>query len=282
MLKVIEKHYTLKNVLQQDEVKEYGERLPGTVTAAYGSRRHGTFMFSTDDGNVFRMELYKAPVRICGLCGPLNSIGMDWNDRIIYVENRCIKRSNYDGTDIHTMAEQHHGEGFHHIGAASIHSNGIIYFTEYKEEKKAAVYFANPISLSVASAGVDVIRPTAVCHSADNNFLYIAESEQGYITKFNILGDGTLKYKRIYCFLDPDYTETITGMLVDREDNLFAITAKGIHIYAPGGMLIGVLETDQPCTAACFGGMDLKTLYMFCGRTLLSVKLKNDGAEFYN
>ena len=277
MLTIIERYHTMREMFEEYNLDK-NRRLPGIVTAAAYNRRKKTIVFVVDDGRVFYMNLAGEMVYICELNKSLSSIEVDWNDRLIFTDKNSITRSNDDGSGIHILVDECQGKTFEQIGAASIHSNGMIYFPDCREDGDSAIYFANPIGMKAVCAGTDTSFPTAVRHSVDNNFLYIAESEQGFITKFDILGDGTLKYKRIYCFLDPEHVEAVSNMLVDERDNLFVVTNAGIHVYAPGGMLLGVIATEKPCTAACFGGDKLKTLYIFCRDQLYILERKDSGA----
>lgn len=276
MLRILEKHHTFGELFQKSDNSSASNQFSGPVLAAAYSRRSGSLAIAINDGQVFFIDKEKERVCIREDGDIISDIAFDWNGRLIYVNaaKASIERSYHKGEELHTVVKAFQGRRFQNIGAISIHSNGMIYFSDNCKTEPPAIYFANPIGLTASCAGTDVVSPAAVCCSADNRFLYIAESEQGMITKFNILDDGTLKYKRIHCFLAQEDVSEIHRMLVDEKDNLFVVTDAGIHVFSVGGMLLGVIETAKRCTAACFGGKDLKTLYIFCGEQLYIMKLK--------
>lgn len=275
MLKILEKHHTFGELFRKGDDREALMQFPGTVSAAAYSRRNCCLAAAVSDGRVYSIDAKgrKSCVRESG--DIISDIAFDWNGRLIYVNKAkaSIERSYRDGEDLHTVVKAFQERGFEKLGGISIHSNGMIYFSDNCKEKPA-VYFANPIGLTASCAGTDVVSPAAVCCSADNRFLYIAESEEGMITKFNILDDGTLKYKRIHCYLAPEDVSEIHGMIVDGKDNLFVVTDAGIHVYDVGGMLLGVIETEQKCMAACIGGRNSETLYIFCEDKLYAMDVK--------
>ena len=55
-------------------------------------------------------------------------------------------------------------------------------------------------------------------------------------------------------------------------------TRPGIHVLTPQGKLVAFLETPEDTITNCaFGGDDLRTLYVTCGKLLLSVRCRIPG-----
>ncbi len=86
------------------------------------------------------------------------------------------------------------------------------------------------------------------------------------------------------------------GMCIDREGNLYVAaglhktrntsetldTKPGIHVISPEGKLLAYAETPVDTVTNCtFGGADLKTLYITCGKFLLSLRTTIPGKELY-
>ena len=54
---------------------------------------------------------------------------------------------------------------------------------------------------------------------------------------------------------------------------MWSSAADGVHIYAPGGELIGkILVPESPANLA-FGGSDLKTLYITARKSLYAIQV---------
>ena len=55
-------------------------------------------------------------------------------------------------------------------------------------------------------------------------------------------------------------------------------TRPGIHVISPEGQLLAYRKTPVDTITNCtFGGKDLKTLYITCGKYLLSIRTKIPG-----
>jgi gluconolactonase len=81
------------------------------------------------------------------------------------------------------------------------------------------------------------------------------------------------------------------GMCIDAKDNLYVAAGAnrpypnqnidnpaGVYVFSPGGKLQGVIPVPEDMiTNCCFGGPDLKTLYVTAGKTLWQIRCKNPG-----
>jgi gluconolactonase len=85
-------------------------------------------------------------------------------------------------------------------------------------------------------------------------------------------------------------------MCIDRDGNLYVAaglhktrgtsetldTQPGIHVISPHGKLLAFAATPEDTITNCtFGGDDLKTLYVTCGKFLLSIRTKIPGKAAY-
>ena len=86
------------------------------------------------------------------------------------------------------------------------------------------------------------------------------------------------------------------GMRIDAEGNLIVaaglhkrrgtsetlLTRPGIHVISPRGKLLAFVETPEDTLTNCaFGGDDLRTLYVTCGKNLLSIRMQISGMASY-
>ena len=59
-------------------------------------------------------------------------------------------------------------------------------------------------------------------------------------------------------------------------------TRPGIHVISPQGKLLDFIETPEDTVTNCaFGGPDWRTLYITCGKLLLSVRTRIPGKPGY-
>jgi gluconolactonase len=67
-------------------------------------------------------------------------------------------------------------------------------------------------------------------------------------------------------------------------DGLIVATAgrgktAGIYVFTPEGKKVGFLPTPEDPTNCCFGGKDLKTLYITAGKSLYRISSKVAGVD---
>lgn len=119
----------------------------------------------------------------------------------------------------------------------------------------------------------DVIVSNTIAISPDNKTLYFSDTRRFVTWAFDLdVESGCLSNRRVFV----DYTETKErpdGACVDAEGFLWnAIFAGGrIVRYSPDGLLDRTIElpvTNPTCI--CFGGKDLRTLYITTARKFLS------------
>ncbi|HEY1065223.1 MAG TPA: SMP-30/gluconolactonase/LRE family protein, partial [Pirellulales bacterium] len=68
------------------------------------------------------------------------------------------------------------------------------------------------------------------------------------------------------------------GMTVDVKGNLYT-THNGVNVYSPDGKLIERIKTPEGPANVCFGGDDMRTLFITARTSLYSVRMKNAGAK---
>ena len=68
------------------------------------------------------------------------------------------------------------------------------------------------------------------------------------------------------------------GMTIDVKGNIY-LTGKGVTIYDKNGIFIGNIPVPEIWTAnVCFGGKDMKSLFITSGKSLYRIGTKIKGA----
>jgi gluconolactonase len=85
-------------------------------------------------------------------------------------------------------------------------------------------------------------------------------------------------------------------MEVDRSGNLYVcagifrprgphetdLNPPGVYVITPAGDLLGRIPIPEDLiTNCCFGGADMKTLYITAGKTLYSIRVEQPGYHVY-
>lgn len=161
---------------------------------------------------------------------------------------------------------------------------GGIYFTdpfykrdywrrEGKEIEAERVYYLSPDGQELSVAMDNFVRPNGIVGTADGKRLYVADIGGRKTYSFSIAPDGTLSERKVFADMGSD------GMTIDRKGNIY-LTGKGVTVFNPSGALIGNIAVDEPWTAnVCFGGDDLKTLFITASKSIYTLKMKVKGVR---
>ncbi len=159
-----------------------------------------------------------------------------------------------------------------------------------------AVYRIDPDgSLARILAAPAIDKPNGIAIAPDDQTLYLIDADDGpgqarRIRAYDLKGDGTVVNERLLFDFSPGRSGD--GMTIDAEGNLYVAaglhrrrnssetldTRPGIHVISPAGKLLDFIEVPEDLITNCaFGGPDRRTLYITCGKLLLSVRTRIPG-----
>jgi gluconolactonase len=165
-----------------------------------------------------------------------------------------------------------------------ISQNGGIYFTDpfYRRswwnhtvmpQDKQGVYYLRPDYKTVVRVADDLRQPNGIVGTPDGKTLYVADIGGKKTWKFSINKDGSLSDKTLFCEMGSD------GMTMDVKGNLY-LTGNGVTIFDKTGKQIGNIEVPESWTAnVCFGGPDMKSLFITASKGLYRIKMKVKGTH---
>ncbi len=166
-----------------------------------------------------------------------------------------------------------------------ISPSGAVYFTDpfYKRtwwdhsdmpQDKQCVYLLEPSDKSVKRVADDLLQPNGIVGTPDGKTLYVADIKANKTWAYTINADGTLSGKRLFCELGSD------GMTIDSKGNIY-LTGKGVTIFDRSGKKLGNIPVPESWTAnVCFGGKDLKYLFITASKSLYRIRLSVKGTTF--
>lgn len=164
-----------------------------------------------------------------------------------------------------------------------IDADGGIYFTDpfYKRpwwnhdtmpQVCQAVYYLNPDHKTIIRVIDDLVQPNGIVGTPDGKSLFIADIGDNKTWSYTINKDGTLDDKKLFCEMGSD------GMTIDVLGNIY-LTGKGVSIFDRNGILIGNIPVPESWTAnVCFGGDDMKSLFITASKGLYRIHTKIKGA----
>jgi gluconolactonase len=135
------------------------------------------------------------------------------------------------------------------------------------------VYYLAPGQKTPVRVIDDLVQPNGIAGTADGKTLYIADMGGKKTWKYTINKDGGLSNKTLFCEMGSD------GMTIDSKGNLY-LTGNGVTIFDKSGKQLGNIPVPQSWTAnVCFGGPDMKTLYITASKGFYRIKLKVKGTS---
>jgi len=228
--------------------------------------------------------------------GRSNGLKFDKRARLIACEgantggNRRISFTEKDGT-VKTLADSFMGKRFNSPNDLALDFKGRVYFTdpryvgsEKRELDHESVYRVDPDG-TVTQIIADVQKPNGIVLSPDQKSLYLADSGPGkgnrVLLAYPLKEDGTVGLgKKLFDFGDD---RGIDGMTVESGGHIVvtagAAKTAGISVFTPEGKKVGFLPTPEDPSNCCFGGKELKTLYITAGKSLYRVETTMTGVK---
>jgi gluconolactonase len=165
-----------------------------------------------------------------------------------------------------------------------IDNSGGIYFTDpfykrpwwkhtEKPQEKECVYYLSADRKSVTRIIDDLVQPNGIVGTPDGKKLFVADIGANKTWSYKIGRNGSLSEKTLFCELGSD------GMTIDSKGNIY-LTGNGVTIFNKDGNKIGNLPVPESWTAnVCFGGTDMKSLFITASKGLYMIRLKVKGTK---
>jgi gluconolactonase len=161
--------------------------------------------------------------------------------------------------------------------------NGGAYFTDpfYKrpwwdrdttQQDGQCVYYLPPERDNLIRVIDDLKQPNGIIGTQDGKVLYVADIRDNKTYVYDILNNGEISNRRLFCEKGSD------GMTIDERGNVYLTHKGGVFVFNPKGQQIKLIAIDEPWTAnVCFGGKDMKTLFITAQTGFYSLKMNVKG-----
>jgi gluconolactonase len=135
------------------------------------------------------------------------------------------------------------------------------------------VFYLSPDRKILKQVTDDLKKPNGITGTPDGKNLYVSDIRAGQTWRYDILPDGSLTNKTLFCKLGSD------GMTIDDKDDLY-LTGNGVTIFDKTGKQIDHIAVNEKWSAnVCFGGKDHKTLFITASTALYSIQTRVKGAN---
>ncbi len=232
--------------------------------------------------------------------GFANGAPRDRAGRLIHCEHggRRVSRTEHDGRVV-TLVDRIDGKRLNSPNDIVCKSDGSIWFTDptfgilgWYEGAKAEpelpmnVYRWDP-SGAVTVVAEGILQPNGLAFSPDEKILYIVESRSTprKILAFDVTRNNSLEGRRV--LIDAGPKGTPDGFRVDVDGNLWCgwgmgeAGLDGVHVFNPGGKLIGRIELPERCANLCFGGVHRNRLFMAASTSVDALYVNTQGVGYF-
>ncbi len=142
-----------------------------------------------------------------------------------------------------------------------------------KEQDSEGVYYLAPDGKLTRVDG-DLKQSNGIIGTADGKTLYVADIGGGKTYQYDIQTDGSLKNRKLFCEMGSD------GMTIDEDGNIYITLGKAVTVFDKTGKKVLKIDVPEGTTNVCFGGKDMKTLFITAGTSLYAVKMRVKGAAW--
>jgi gluconolactonase len=114
-------------------------------------------------------------------------------------------------------------------------------------------------------------QPNGLCFSPDESLLYVNDSAARNVKVFDVAPDGSLGPSRLVhegIGSGVPKEGNVDGMECDEHGNVWVTGPGGVWVLTPEGEHVGTIETPEVCGSLCWGGDDLRSLFLMTYTTV--------------
>lgn len=215
--------------------------------------------------------------------GRANGTFFDKNDNLITCsdEKGQILKINKSGI-AEILTTDFNGKRLNGPNDLWLDGNGGIYFTDplyerdywqnfHQEIQEKNLYYRNSEGKITK---LDMFtQPNGIVGSQKFKKLYVSDIDANKTYIYDILGEGKLGNKKLFCNLGSD------GMTLDNLGNLY-LTGKGVTVFDKNGTKILNIAVPENWTAnVTFGGENFSTLFITASKSVYTLKMNVSGIK---
>ena len=213
-----------------------------------------------------------------------------------------------NGRVVKTLAGSYEGKPLDGPNDLVTDAKGGIYFTDpqftpdtKKNQPGRAVYYITPRGKVVQVIGFnEFAMPNGILLSPDQKTLFVNNTydnesfwnvdsdKDNWIWAYDVIDDGTVKNGRKFArlFLTAEVLERkgrssgADGMTIDEKGGLYVATYMGIQVFNPKGEFLGIINTPTYPVSCCFGGDDMKTLFITSYDKVYKIRTNVKGLKY--
>jgi len=191
----------------------------------------------------------------------------------LIVSGRNIAYKGFDQGPTLTLLDRDESNGNVGYNDLTVDDLGRIYagslgaspvFADGREPAAGDLYLID-LDGSARVVAQDIRLTNGLGFSADGSLLYHSDSTRRNVYCYDVHSDGGLGEKRVFAHLEQGAPD---GLVVAEDGSVWVALAggHGVAVIASGGETLEHIQIPDPmCTSVCFGGTDLRDLYIVSG-----------------
>ena len=184
---------------------------------------------------------------------------------------------------VEPLVTDYEGQPFLGTNDLAIHSSGHIFFSDpgkFVTAKQNGGFYRTDFEGRTVRVAENLGFPNGVAVSEDGRRVYLAETLTGLVKAFDVTESGDVTGSSVFAEVGRGTGEGgPDGMCVDSQGNLYAAIYSGgiVRVVSPDGRhLRDIPAGGAGPTNCCFGGHDLKRLYITESETGTLRSVRND------
>ncbi len=212
------------------------------------------------------------------------------------------------GRIVSTLASAYEGKALDGPNDLVTDAMGGIYFTDpqftpdaQKNQPGRAVYYLSPKGALNRVIGTnEFAMPNGILLSPDGSTLLVNNTydnesfwnvdsdKDNWVWAYDVSEDGTVKNGRKFAqlFLTPEVMDRkgrssgADGMAIDEKGGIYVATYMGIQVFNAKGEFLGIVNTPTYPVSCCFGGDDMKTLFIVSYDKVYKIRTNVRGLKY--
>jgi len=220
----------------------------------------------------------------------------------------CVIEMTTKGRIVKTLAGTYGGKPIDGPNDLVTDAKGGIYFTDpqftpdaKKHQPGRAVYYITPKGTLIRIIGTnEFAMPNGILLSPDGKTLFINNTydnesfwnvdsnKDNWVWAYDVNEDGTVKNGRKFArlFLTPEVLDRkgrssgADGMTIDEKGGIYVATYMGVQVFNAKGEFLGLVNTPIYPVSCCFGGDDMKTLFIVGYDKVYKIRTNDKGLKY--
>jgi gluconolactonase len=263
----------------------------------------GFLLFSDMPGDVRRRwDEENGTTEVANPSNKGNGMTFDLDGRIVLCEHvtSSVVRIDPDGAGggREVLATHYGDKQLNSPNDVVVKSDGTIYFTDptygrmpgFGIEREQDLDIQGLYRIPAGGGDVELLvddfaQPNGLCFTADEQLLYVNDTDRAHIRVFDVDADGRPVNGRVLAegigTASLDVGDLVDGMKLDERGNIWVTGPGGVCVFSPEGEHIGTVEVPESVGNINWGGPDWNWLFIAASSSVYRLRCSVGGNRLH-